>query len=61
MSISCYEGKRTEEGSCNACQCRDDDKVIVVKLRTLSIRLCHECAKEMKNALAAVTKRRRGV
>ena len=47
--IQAYKASRKQEGSCNACQRRDQDAVLLVSLRPhdgggLTFRLCGECA-----------------
>lgn len=45
--VRCGREKRKWAGSCNACQCRDEDTVIVVYLNTLTFRACNKCAAEI--------------
>ena len=42
--IRVYPASVLDEGSCNACQRRDDPTVYVVSLRSCSFRLCAACA-----------------
>lgn len=42
--IHVYPADVDFEGSCNACQRRDDPTVYVVSLRSISVRLCATCA-----------------
>jgi hypothetical protein len=51
--ITIEEGRREEEGSCNACHRRDTPLVTVVNLRTLSFRLCEDCTTDLLHKLAA--------
>lgn len=48
---------RVEEGSCNDCQDRSGDKVVLVDLKNCSARLCPKCAKELRKQLGDVFKR----
>ncbi len=45
--IRCSIRSRQQEGSCNSCQRRDQEIVILVELDTLSFRVCDRCAKEL--------------
>ena len=42
--IRAFTAPRVEEGSCNACQRHDDDLVVVLVLKTTSVRFCRDCA-----------------
>lgn len=42
--VSCAWSNRELDGSCNVCQRRDDPKVILVTLPTMSFRVCGACA-----------------
>lgn len=53
-SIRCIISTRQEDGSCNACQRRDEDAVILTNMRTISFRVCNSCAKDLSEKLAAV-------
>jgi len=53
-SIACSIRSREQEGSCNACQCRDQETVVLVEMKTLSFRVCERCAKELRAKLAAL-------
>lgn len=43
--ITVTELPRASAGSCNGCEERASDTVIVVNLKTISFRLCSDCAK----------------
>jgi len=53
-SIACSIRSREAEGSCNACQCRDQETVVLVEMKTMSFRVCERCAKELRAKLAAL-------
>lgn len=42
--IECEWGDREQEGSCNVCQNRQDNKVLSVSLPPLTFRVCSNCA-----------------
>ena len=42
---------RQEDGSCNSCQRRDVDHVFVLSVRTMTLRLCAECASSLHGKL----------
>jgi hypothetical protein len=41
-TLTAYKAKRSEVGSCNACDAWPES-VIVVRLRTIEVRLCESC------------------
>lgn len=53
--VRCKREKREWAGSCNACQCRDEETVIVVYLNTLTFRACNKCAAEIAAQLQRLT------
>lgn len=55
--IVCTKESRSLEGSCNACQRRDKDEIVLISTRTLSVRLCEDCA----NVLAAQLEEKLGL
>jgi hypothetical protein len=57
-SIACSIRSREQEGSCNACQCRDEETVVLVEMKTLSFRVCERCAKELRKKLEALEDKR---
>ena len=52
--VRCSIRSRQQEGSCNACQRRDQEIVILAELRTLSFRVCNRCAKELAEKMTAL-------
>ena len=50
-SIGVSIRSRQQEGSCNSCQRRDQEKVILVDVKGFSFRLCMECAEELTGQL----------
>jgi len=52
-SISTHIRSRQQEGSCNSCQRRDQEIVILIQLNTLSFRLCNDCADTLIDQLTA--------
>ncbi len=51
--VRAFTATRIDEGSCNACQRRDDDLVVVLVLKTTSVRFCGNCAKLAMACLSA--------
>jgi hypothetical protein len=49
---------RTIEGSCNSCQRRGPDAVILTTLTTLSFRLCFQCAAELQRQITPLIQSR---
>ena len=52
--VRCSIRSRQQEGSCNACQRRDQEIVILAELMTLSFRVCNRCAKELTEQMTAL-------
>jgi predicted amidophosphoribosyltransferase len=52
--VRCSIRSRQQEGSCNSCQRRDQEIVILAELRTLSFRVCNRCAKELAEKMTAL-------
>ena len=42
-NIHCAWANRINEGSCSACQCRENERVLLIQLKTISFRLCSDC------------------
>lgn len=57
--ISVYAGAREHEGSCNGCQRRDNPTVFVVRLSSISIRVCADCARVVLAGLKTAVKNER--
>lgn len=57
--ISVYAGAREHEGSCNGCQRRDNPTVFVVRLPSISIRVCADCARVVMAGLKTAVKNER--
>lgn len=51
MNIAVSRQLRTHVGSCNSCQDREAESVLVVGLETLCFRLCDGCAEELRERL----------
>ena len=49
--IECRWCAREDEGSCNACQTRDEATVLLVDFPTFSFRVCPACAADLRNIL----------
>lgn len=49
--IQCKWGLREDEGSCNACQTRDEATILLVDFPTFSFRVCPACATNLRNIL----------
>jgi hypothetical protein len=52
--IQCSIRSRQQEGSCNSCQRRDQEIVILVELNTVAFRVCNRCAKELSEKMTAL-------
>ena len=59
--VRCSIRSRQQEGSCNSCQRRDQEIVILVELNTLSFRVCDRCAKELAEKVTALLSPNRGI
>lgn len=55
--IRCSIRSRQQEGSCNSCQRRDRESVILVELNTMTFRVCSRCAKELVDKITALSSR----
>ena len=52
--IQCSIRSRQQEGSCNSCQRKDQEIVILVELTTVSFRVCNKCANEFAEKMTAL-------
>ena len=52
--VRCSIRSRQQEGSCNSCQRRDQEIVILVELNTMTFRVCGRCAKELVDKMTAL-------
>ena len=52
--IQCSIRSRQQEGSCNSCQRKDQEIVILVELTTVSFRVCNKCANELAEKMTAL-------
>lgn len=51
ITVRAWVDWREAQGSCNACQDRTDDKIIVVELKNTTFRVCNRCAETLISSL----------
>ena len=56
-TITCCREDKIWEGSCNACQDRNGETVIVVSMKNKTFRLCDTCAELLSKRLNGITRK----
>jgi len=49
--ITLQWASRQQEGSCNSCQDRTNDAVALISMKTVSIKLCTACLRQLLNLI----------